>query len=279
MRRPKPSYLPCVVRELPEPALAFGHPDRLAVLKAKYWGPKVDLGVTFLDGADVATKAKVLLYANKWGEYGNIRFRESADGEIRIAREKDGYWSYLGKDILGIPKGKATMNLEGFTSRTPDREYDRVVCHEFGHTLGFPHEHERAEIIALLDVEKTVAYFQRHGGWDRKTTMEQVFGVLDPKTIEATGVDLRSIMTYSFPGECTKSGEPIPGGDRINDIDAKAVAKLYPKGDAPPPPTGTLPAAKVPVGVRVGGVQVSAEASFAAGSKVGVVTGSASRTE
>jgi hypothetical protein len=33
---------------------------------------------------------------------------------------------------------------------TPDAEFYRVVRHETGHTLGFPHEHMRKEIIVVL---------------------------------------------------------------------------------------------------------------------------------
>ena len=40
------------------------------------------------------------------------------------------------------------MNLEAFTMQTPDSEFHRVVRHEAGHTLGFPHEHMRKAIVA-----------------------------------------------------------------------------------------------------------------------------------
>jgi hypothetical protein len=43
------------------------------------------------------------------------------------------------------------MNLEGFTMKTPDSEFHRVVRHETGHTLGFPHEHMRAELVKRID--------------------------------------------------------------------------------------------------------------------------------
>jgi hypothetical protein len=228
-----PANAPPVVRGL----AAFVPAERIAILNSTYWGAKgVDLGVTFLDSSNAALKAKILAYANKWGKYGNVKFRESGDGQVRLALKGDGYWSYIGTDILSIPKNDPTMTLDGFSLSTPDSEYDRVVCHEFGHTLGFPHEHERQEILSLLDVEKTVAYFQTHVGWDRTTTMQQVFTALDPKKITATAPDARSIMCYEFDGACTKSGQPIPGGNVIDAIDAGAVAKLYPLAVTPPEP-------------------------------------------
>ena len=214
------------------------HPGHIALLVNKYWGAKgVNLGVTFLDTQDSSLKNKILTYANKWGQYGNVKFRESSNGEIRLARAAgQGYYSYLGTDILSVPKNQQTMNLEAFTLGTPDSEYDRVVCHEFGHTLGFPHEHERREVLDRLDVEKTVAWFSSHYGWDRNTTMQQVFDPLDPASIRATQADDRSIMCYQFAGECTKTGQPIPGGDKIDSIDAGFVPTVYPPVTPPPPP-------------------------------------------
>jgi hypothetical protein len=77
---------------------------------------------------------------------------------VRISRG-GGYWSYLGTDILLIPPSQQTMNLEGFTMNMPETEYRRVIRHEAGHTLGFPHEHMRKELIARIDREKAYDYF------------------------------------------------------------------------------------------------------------------------
>lgn len=210
-------------------------PQRLAVLTARKWGQgKVDLGVTFMDTQNTTLKNKILAYANKWGKYSNTIFRESASGQVRLSLTGDGYWSYLGTDILSVPNNQPTLNLQAFSLSTPDSEYDRVVCHEFGHTMGFPHEHERSEILNLLDVEKTVRYFLLNDGWDRQTVMQQIFDPIDPSTITATAADVRSIMCYEFPGDCTKSGQPIPGGNIIDTNDISLVGKIYPLPTVPP---------------------------------------------
>jgi hypothetical protein len=223
------------------------HPAQIAVLVNKYWGAKgVNLGVKFLDTTNSTLKNRILSFANKWNQYANILFRESATGEIRLTLSGDGYWSYLGPDILQIPAGEPTMSLQGFSLSTPDSEYDRVVPHEFGHSCGFPHEHERQEILTLLDVEKTVALFARLYGWDRQTVMEQVFDPLNPASIRASAPDTRSVMCYDFPASITKTGQAIPGGSGIDVLDGQFVATIYPKPFVPPPPRQPTAAATCP---------------------------------
>src|SRR5512135_454648 len=124
-------------------------PERIAVLTTKYWQTAgVKLTVGFLDGAPTDLRSRILLHMNAWGETANVQFVEtSTDPQVRIARtSNDGYWSYLGTDILSIPADQPTMNLESFTMDTPESEFHRVVRHETGHTMGFPHEHMRKEL-------------------------------------------------------------------------------------------------------------------------------------
>lgn len=269
-KRPKktPAFIPCVLRALPEeqqtvlaerailenPAnapltfvslMASDRPlDRqaLAVLTSRYFGPSgVDLDVYFMDTRDSGLKARILEHMNAWqlGGRANIRFRESASSRarVRIARKRgDGYWSYLGTDVLSIPTNQPTMNLDSFTLSTPESEYRRVVRHETGHTLGYPHEHLRSALIARLDRAKTIAFFRRNYGWDERTTVSNVLTPLSEQSlIGTTEADPDSVMCYQLSGECTKDGQPIPGGDDINELDASHCARLYP-GVAPPPP-------------------------------------------
>lgn len=207
---------------------------RLAlVIKLRWPKTGVRLTVGFLDNPEPELRRTILAYANKWNKTANIEFVETqsfaASADVRIARGTGGYWSWLGIDILHHP-GQQTMNLEGFTMRTPASEFERVVPHEFGHTLGFPHEHLRAQIVDLLDFEKTVDYFMRTQGWSREDVIFQVLTPLEESSILGTSTpDQQSIMTYQIPGECTKSGRPILGGKKISAADYAFVAREYPK--------------------------------------------------
>jgi hypothetical protein len=151
-------------------------------------------------------------------------------GDIRISLGSGGYWSYLGTDILHIPKGRPTMNLEGFTMDTVESEYKRVVRHETGHTLGFPHEHMRRALVARIDPKKAFKWFKDKYGWDRQTVMSQVLTPLDESSLMGTpSADDTSIMTYQLPGAIMKDGRPIAGGLDIGEADYKFAAKIYPK--------------------------------------------------
>lgn len=122
------------------------------------------------------------------------------------------------------------MNLQGFTMNTPDSEFYRVVRHETGHTLGCPHEHMRAEIIALIDEQKAIQFYGATQGWNENQVRAQVLTPLAPNSIWATtNPDRQSIMCYQIPGSITKNGIAIPGGLDIDPLDYEFMAKVYPK--------------------------------------------------
>jgi hypothetical protein len=226
-----------------------GGPRRLALLIENRW-PKlgVELSVQFLDGESKELRKRILLHMNAWTKTANIRFREtSGTGFVRIARLDEpenmaGFWSYVGTQILGIEDDQPTFNLEGFTMRTSEAEFHRVVRHEAGHTLGFEHEHMRSGLVKKIDRQKAIVYFDRTQGWTAKETDEQVLTPLADASIMGTAEsDPHSIMCYQIPGAITKDGKPIPGGLDINEIDFAFAAKCYPKNGAPPPAPPRVP--------------------------------------
>jgi hypothetical protein len=177
-----------------------------------------------------------------------VSFIESnIEPQVRIARftaaeaapGRDGYWSYLGTDLLLVPTGP-TMNLEGFTMNTPDSEFHRVVRHETGHTLGFPHEHMRKELVARLDREKVIAAYMASQGWAREEVEDQILTALDDAALLYNDhADETSIMCYQIAAELTLDGRAIAGGLDINPRDRAFVATVYPPDpldSAPPPP-------------------------------------------
>jgi hypothetical protein len=209
-------------------------PERIAVVTTKYWGLQgVHLTVGFMDNEEPALRKRILQHMNAWAKTANVQFVETAtDPQVRIARQggpDGGYWSYLGTDILHIAKTDQTMNLEAFTMSTPESEYHRVVRHETGHTLGFPHEHMRRALVAKIDPAKAIAYFERTQGWTEEEVRAQVLTPIEESTLRGTAADARSIMCYQIPGEVTKNGQPIIGGTDIDPTDYKFAHLIYPK--------------------------------------------------
>jgi hypothetical protein len=214
-------------------------PQHIAIVTSKYWGTKgVKLTVGFLDNPPADLRKHILAHMNAWGKTANTVFRETkTDPQVRIARQggaDGGYWSYLGTDILHIGKHSPTLNLEAFTMNTPESEFHRVVRHETGHTLGFPHEHLRKQLVKLIDKNKAIAYFGKYDGWSPDEVTAQVLTPLEESSIMGTPVDQLSIMCYQIPGSITVSGKPIIGGLDIDKTDYAFAAKMYPKAKAAP---------------------------------------------
>lgn len=206
--------------------------QHIAVMTTKYWHTNgVKLTVGFLDNAPKDLRAHIILHMNAWAKTCNVSFVETkTDPQVRIARVEDGYWSYLGTDILTIHKNEPTMNLQEFTMSTPESEFHRVVRHETGHTLGCPHEHMRKALVDLIDPQKAIAYFGATQGWSPAMVRAQVLTPIEESSLRGTTkADPKSIMCYQIPGQVTKSGNPIVGGLDIDKSDYAFMAAIYPK--------------------------------------------------
>lgn len=215
--------------------------EELTVATNKFWGDDgARLTVSFVDSTSTTLKKKILLHLNAWNLKANIEFVETTDtfnALVRINREPlndpewDGYWCFLGTDLIGNagPKDQ-TMNLEGFTESTSDEKFRSIVRHEAGHALGFEHEHFRPELIARIDRNKAIKYYKELCNWTADDVDAQVLQPLRDDEWEGTAQgDPTSIMTYHVPGDVTIDGNPIIGGHDINQIDHDFAALIYPK--------------------------------------------------
>ncbi|MBC8033604.1 MAG: hypothetical protein H7Y03_05625 [Chitinophagaceae bacterium] len=203
---------------------------RMATEIAVEWKPGRVIHVSFI-GGNKTVKERLIRHANRWMNYANIVFdfadRKKA-GDIRIAFRDDGSWSEMGTAALSTPKNEPTMNFGWLTPRLDDEEYSRVVLHEFGHALGFIHEHERPDNGIPWDKSKVYEYYAESDGWTPEEVDSQVFSYYDRNLIRASKVDRKSIMMYAVPNELTKGNYQIGWNTDFSPADKKFIAKVYP---------------------------------------------------
>ncbi|KAJ7813091.1 hypothetical protein B0H14DRAFT_2377291, partial [Mycena olivaceomarginata] len=125
----------------------------------------------------------------------NIKFkRVEENGMLRISFDQEGNWSHVGKDNLAVKDPLvATMN---FDCRDGSGVSKGTIRHEFGHVLGFLHEHQSPARRGRLTLKKddVYKYYKQSSGWDKETTESEViheysssevsnYSKLDPKSI------------------------------------------------------------------------------------------------
>jgi hypothetical protein len=200
-------------------------------LKRCLWKPGRILRARFLDG-DPRVQAKVITVAKEWEKYANIKyeFGQDPNAEIRISFIADsGSWSFCGTDCLTIPMNKPTMNLGWLQVNTANEEYNRVVIHEFGHSLGLAHEHQNpATNIPWNKPAVYRAYAGPPNNWTPDKVDANLFQTYAVDQTQYTEFDRQSIMLYPIPKELTDGAFEVGWNTRLSDIDKSFITSLYP---------------------------------------------------
>jgi hypothetical protein len=175
-----------------------------------------------------------------WKDVGiGLTFKEVSlrtEAEIRIGFLKgNGSWSRgLGKGILNNGINDRTMNF-GWDITRNAQELDTAI-HEIGHSLGFPHEHQNPNAGIVWDEEKVYTELAKPpNNWSRETTFRNIIRKLDPREVEGSPWDPKSVMHYPFdpglilsPPEYGRDGiYPYPPGG-LSAKDIEYVRKFYP---------------------------------------------------
>ncbi|KAI8954885.1 hypothetical protein F4801DRAFT_530329 [Xylaria longipes] len=122
------------------------------------------------------------------------------------------------------------MNL-GFKTSDTKAEIMRGVLHEFGHALGFQHEHSSPRCPLHLNREAIMKSYK--GTLPNNISPEKWFDVNFAKlamsgTIEASCFDEDSVMMYTIWPEWSQKGERIGGKLSLSKTDREMVRKWYP---------------------------------------------------
>ena len=237
-----------------------------AVIQATLRWPGGKISVCFFDGG-MPARDHVATVATKWSEGTSIAFdfgpagaRRTCDpanpSNVRISFRGDGYWSYVGTQARLIDPNKQTLNLQGMDRAQFNDNDNGVILHEFGHAVGFEHEHQSPK--SGCQEQFNWSYLYTAMGWSKEEVdrnMRRLDSSSSAGGLLVTTFDRQSIMLYSLEPAAFKDPAhascfiPEPN-NAISSVDRQAIAKIYPLlppgAPAPaagPPPTVADPAA------------------------------------
>lgn len=187
------------------------NPDEYVMVLANLWALDQEIKVCFY-GGDEKLRRRILTAGAEWFKFTNLRFdasavRDCAPGdrsEIRIGFTEPGYWSYIGTDSLNpnlVKKNLASMNFGGWDFRQiEDPRFTGVVLHEFGHALGFHHEHQSpgTDCSTEYDWDKLYVWYWNQFKWSKEKVDQNLRPLLrDVSAYEWSSRDAASIMVYA----------------------------------------------------------------------------------
>jgi hypothetical protein len=245
---------------------------------ARLWRPGHRLTVAFYGGRP-ALHSRIAETAREWTRHGHLdmdfgeagpagpfRTWSPADrsfaADVRISFDEPGYWSLVGRDSADraiVEPGESSMNFDGFAEQLPP-DWAATVLHEFGHALGFHHEHQhplggcdasfrwdddagyrptRDELGQYIPdaAGRRPGLYTLLGGppneWSRATVDHNLRQLRPSHAFQSGPFDLQSIMKYSFPAWMLHDGEQSPCFSRWNAVlseaDRQGMARAYPR--------------------------------------------------
>ena len=205
----------------------------LVAATEKMWNPGdvITVYLSTTNGSD-CIRSKVIQYARAWERYANIKFdfiNDFTAAKIKVGFYSTGQsWSWLGRDVLFNPFKKYTMNFGWFDGNTIEAEFSRTITHEFGHALGFHHEHQSPASPLEWDLPKTYKYFKDKNNWSADEVNLNIINRYSQSNTNYSNYDPMSIMHYFFPKELLLNSGSVGGSYILSGTDIDYAGYWYP---------------------------------------------------
>lgn len=221
-------------------------PNEYVMVLANRWALHQEIHVCFYGGG-TALRQRILGIGAEWFKYVNLKFdatktRDCTPGdqsEIRIAFTEPGYWSYIGTDSLHpnlVQNNLSSMNFGGWDFQPIDEpQFTGVVLHEFGHALGFHHEHQNpgTDCGTEYDWNKLYTWYWTQYKWPKKMVDDNLRPLMrDVSAYEWSTRDAKSIMVYASNPEFLIKGESskcnFTANNELSELDKQGAQHAYP---------------------------------------------------
>lgn len=212
----------------------FSRNNRLkaVILKDYRWQTGQTIKIKFLNG-DAYFQEKVKKYASVWLHYANLKFEyvdidDHADVKIAFKWDCDySTWSRVGIDCHRAKQYEPTVNFGWFDYTTTEKEFRRVILHEFGHVLGLLHEHQHPESDIKWNKSFVYSYYENNG-WNKETVDNNIFDKYSTLQTNYSEFDEKSIMLYAIHPDFTLDGYSINWNYDLSDVDIEFISEVYP---------------------------------------------------
>jgi astacin (peptidase family M12A) len=212
-----------------------------AVVQREMTWPDGRVSVCFLDGGREA-RDHVAEVALRWAEATGLQFdfgpagnRRSCNAagpsNVRVSFVGSGYWSYVGIEAKQVNAKQQTLNLQGMNRTSFTERDDGIILHEFGHAIGFEHEHQSP--VSVCEKEFDWDYLYKAMGWSPQKVDTNMRQLQPSSKLLTTVFDADSIMLYDLDKQAFKE----PGTAKcfitkpnnvISKLDREAAATVYP---------------------------------------------------
>jgi hypothetical protein len=194
------------------------------ISRAKLWNSGTKIQVYFING-DRQLQDEVLSTAAEWSRFANITFMKvqtPKEANIRVTFAGNGNWSYVGTDHLLIPKDFPTMTLSKIPGADPQARSGDIL-HEFGHVLGFFHEHNSPHSTIAWNIPAMQSVLG--------LSLSEIDTFINASVAMPCGrpFDPKSVMMVPIKKEMTLNNQEFIPSTELSESDKTCARQMYPK--------------------------------------------------